>query len=233
MAKVNVNEATREELVEAAGLRPELADAILKHRSKHGGRITEVNALEELPGIGPATLDQLRKALDFADKRSNGSEPAKSGEKEVARQGERATEAASSAARGGIEATRQAATEAGAQSASSMAREGLKVVQRASDAAGEVQRETARQSAEGAAELSKLWMELLNEQTRANLEFATTFGRVVDWQEVIRVQSEYARASFERFNELNRRYLEIARSMMTAAASTAEETREARARKAG
>src|SRR5687767_12677755 len=148
MAKVNVNEATREELVEAAGLRPELADAILKHRSKHGGRIADVNALEELPGVGPATLDQLRKALDFADKRSNGSEPAKGGEKDAGRQAERTAEAASSAARGGVEATRQA-TEAGAQTASSMAREGLQVVQRASDTAGEMQRETA----EGAAEL--------------------------------------------------------------------------------
>ena len=72
MAKLNVNMATREELVEAAGLRPDLADAILKFRGKHGGKITDVNALEELSGVGPATIEQLRKALDFSERKTGG-----------------------------------------------------------------------------------------------------------------------------------------------------------------
>src|SRR5689334_18035033 len=100
MAKVNVNSATREDLVDVAGLRPDIADAVLEYRRKHH-RITDAQALEALPGVGPATVDQLRKALDFGDKGGNGSDRAGPGE--------RAAEAASPAARGGAEATRQAA----------------------------------------------------------------------------------------------------------------------------
>ena len=58
MAKVNVNTGTREELVDVAGLRPELADAIVKFRGKHGS-ITSADVLEEVPGVGSATLEQL------------------------------------------------------------------------------------------------------------------------------------------------------------------------------
>jgi competence ComEA-like helix-hairpin-helix protein len=75
MVKVSANTAMRKELVEVAGLRPEIADAILEFRGKHG-KVTSVDALEELPGVGPATLEQLRKVLDFSERSSNGSNEA-------------------------------------------------------------------------------------------------------------------------------------------------------------
>ena len=65
MPKLNVNEVTREQLVETAGLRPVVADALLEYRAKHGGKIASPEALGELPGVGPATVDQLRDVLDF------------------------------------------------------------------------------------------------------------------------------------------------------------------------
>jgi competence ComEA-like helix-hairpin-helix protein len=68
MSKLNINDATREELVEKAELRPELADAILEFRGKHG-KITDVEALNELHGVGPVTLEQLRTTFSFSDKR--------------------------------------------------------------------------------------------------------------------------------------------------------------------
>ena len=68
MAKPNVNTATREELVDVAGLRPDLADEILKLRRK--GKVG-LEALDEVSGVGPATLEQLRKALDFSDPPKN------------------------------------------------------------------------------------------------------------------------------------------------------------------
>ena len=93
MPKVNVNAATREELVETAGLRSDLADAILKFRGKHGDKITDVQALEELPGVGPATIEQLRKSLDFSERRaSNGDdkyERADNGARRAAQERER------------------------------------------------------------------------------------------------------------------------------------------------
>lgn len=70
MARVNVNTASREELVDVAGLRPDVADAILRVRRE--GRITSVEALGRVPGIGPATLQQLRGALDLDTPAGNG-----------------------------------------------------------------------------------------------------------------------------------------------------------------
>jgi competence ComEA-like helix-hairpin-helix protein len=173
MAKVNANSATREELVEKAGLRPEIADAILKFRGRHGGRIADVDALGELPGIGPATLEQLRATLDFSDK------------------GERAGDGSDGAAR------------------------------RTAEAVGEVQREALGGAAEGASELGRLFLDLVREQARQNLEVATALGRAFDWEEVARAQTEFVRASLERVNELNRRYLEVVQSMVAATTAAA------------
>src|SRR5689334_22712422 len=125
MAKVNVNSATRDDLVSVAGLRPEIAEAVLEYRRKHH-RITDARALEELPGVGPATVEQFRKALDFGDKGGDGREQAEAGESAV--------KGAVSAARGGAEAARQAA-ESGAWVASTTAHEGTEIVRKVFGAA--------------------------------------------------------------------------------------------------
>jgi len=79
MAKANIHTASRDELVEA-GVRAELADEILKLRRK--GEIAGAEALEELPGVGPATVEQLRKALDFkAPERSGNGDHRKAPER--------------------------------------------------------------------------------------------------------------------------------------------------------
>jgi competence ComEA-like helix-hairpin-helix protein len=274
MSKLNINDATREELVEKAGLRPELADAILAFRGKHG-KITDVEALDELHGVGPVTLEQLRTSLSFSDKRekagtangsdktqerkkdiketavktaqvansnggdkaqerekdtretavkvapevsSNGSDKAQEREKDTRETAVKTAEVVTSAARGSVKVARDT-TEAGTQAISAMARGSLQRVEKASGALGELQHETARQSAE----LGQLFVELLNEQTRHNLQVAAMFGRVVSWDEVIQVQGEFVRASFERMNQLNARYLEIFQGMMRAATSTAQD----------
>jgi competence ComEA-like helix-hairpin-helix protein len=211
---VNVNTATREELVDMAGLRPDLADAIVKFRGKQGP-ITSADELEEVSGVGPATLEQLRKSLDFREKSGNGSdksEKAHGGNGKAAQETERA-----------VRETAQRTAEAGAETASRVARSGLQLVQRTAGAMTEVQRETARQSAEGTAEFGKLWLELLGEQTRHNLAVATTLSKAVDWEEMVRAQSEYMRASMERMNQLNSRYLEIIRTVMAASVSATQD----------
>src|SRR3954447_22918008 len=195
MPKLNVNDATREQLVETAGLRPAVADALLEFRDKHGGKIEGPDALGELPGVGPATLDQLRDVLDFrdkgerekgekagnssdkagngSDKAGNGSDKAGNGaEREVRETAERTTEAAASVARSGAKMAREV-TETGAQATTAAARSGLQLVERTAGAFGEVQRETAQRSAEATAELGRLFVELVSEQTRHNLEMAT------------------------------------------------------------
>jgi hypothetical protein len=199
MAKVNVNSATREDLVDVAGLRPEIADAVLEFRRKRR-RITDVQALEELPGVGPATIDQFREVLDFGDKGGDGSDQAEAGER---------------------------AAGAGVRVASATAREGLEAVRRTAGATAEAEREVVGRSAEGAAELGRLWADLLGEQTRHNLEVATALGRAVRWDEVLQAQAEFVRVSLERFGELNRRYLEIVQGVMETGSAAVDRARKA------
>jgi hypothetical protein len=235
MPKLNVNDASREQLVETAGLRPAVADALLEYRTKHGGKIESPEALGELPGVGPATLDQLRDVLDFRDKGErekgekggNGSDKAGNGaEREVRETAERTTEAAASVARSGAKVAREV-TQTGTRATTAAARSGLQLVGRTAGAFGEVQRETAQRSAEATAELGRLFVELLSEQTRHNLEVATAFGRMADWGEVARLQGEFVRASFERMNRLNGRYLEVVQDVMRATVSAARQSRRA------
>src|SRR3954454_24307234 len=114
MPKLNVNDATREQLVETAGLRPAVLDALLEFRAKHGGKIASPEALGELPGVGPATLDQLRDVLDFRDrgeKAGNGSDKGGNGAEREVRQ---TAEATTAAVRSGARVAREV-TETGAQ----------------------------------------------------------------------------------------------------------------------
>ena len=80
MAKPNVHTASRDELVEA-GIRAELADEILKLRRK--GKL-DLEALDEVPGVGPATLEQLRTSLDFREQPKNGDDRGEPNRKDAA-----------------------------------------------------------------------------------------------------------------------------------------------------
>jgi competence protein ComEA len=226
MPKVNVNDASREELVDVAGLRPELADAISRLRDERG-KITKVDELEEVQGVGPATLEQLRKTLSFGETADEKAErertkAAQEAERTVRESAERTADAAASTMRSTAEVG-QGAAKAGAEVASTVARDGLQLVQRTAGAMSELQRETTHQSAEGTAELSKLWVELLREQTRQNLAVVTALSKAVNWEEVVRTQSEYMSASLERMNQLNSRYLEIVRTVMAASVSITQD----------
>jgi competence protein ComEA len=55
---INVNEASRVDLLQIPGLGPALADAILQHREQRGP-FASVEALDEVPGIGEKTRSKL------------------------------------------------------------------------------------------------------------------------------------------------------------------------------
>src|SRR5215218_10892597 len=107
MARLNVNIASREELVDVAGLRPEVADEVLKLRRK--GRIASAEALCEVPGVGPATLEQAREALDFGAPAGDGDGRDREGtaSRTTAEAGGSGAEAAASVAYDGLEAARR------------------------------------------------------------------------------------------------------------------------------
>jgi len=59
---VNVNSATATELAQLPGLGPATAQRIVDHRAEHGA-FSSLEALLDVPGIGEATLDQMRPHL--------------------------------------------------------------------------------------------------------------------------------------------------------------------------
>lgn len=59
---VNVNTASMTELAQLPGLGPTTAARVVEHRRTHGP-FTSVDGLLDVPGIGPATLDQMRPYL--------------------------------------------------------------------------------------------------------------------------------------------------------------------------
>jgi hypothetical protein len=226
VAKVNVNSASRDELVEA-GVRADLADEILKLRRKEP--ITSADALDQIQGVGPATLDQLRKALDFSEPRGrsddkDGGERGHHTERATKETVEQGRDAGSSAVRGG-----GAAAQGAAQAGAGAMRSGLQVVQRAAYAAGEAQRETAQRSADGTAELGQAWMELVQQQSRHNVQTLTALTGAVRWDEVLRAQGEFLRASVERMAQFTQRWLETSGSVMGSATAAAARDRRDRA----
>ena len=108
------------------------------------------------------------------------------------------------------------------------ARSGLRVMERTSGAALEIERAVARRSAEGATELSQAFSELLNEQTRHNIEVFKALKGTVDWDAVVRIQGEFVRSSMEQAALFTRRYLEVVQAvMLSAATATKDEAKKA------
>ena len=143
-------------------------------------------------------------------------EAAREGLSAVTQVAGKAADVALSAVRGGGRAG-QDVTDAGTRAVSSAARGGLEVVQQTAGTVGDLQREMARQSAEGSTDLGRLLADLLEEQFQHNLRVAMTLGRAVNWDEIVQAQSELMRASFERISRLYDRYLELVRTLMVTA----------------
>lgn len=190
MAKANVNNASREEPIEA-GVRAELADEIVKLRRK--GKIA-LEALDELPGVGPATLEQLRKALDFGDVVEQTARETAETSKRVVREGT------------------DTAAEAG--------RTGLQLVQRAVATAGENARELSHRTSEGTLEIGRELSDLPQEQARFNLAAWMALA-VADWNGFWRLQPDHLQDSLERTARLTRCWFELSQAALSATAKSA------------
>lgn len=242
MAKINVNSATREQLVDVAGVRPQLADAIIKHRDEHGGKIADLDALNDLPGVGPATLDQLRGVLAFgAPAAKDGGEKAgeaaaQKGAETAQKAGEAAQKGAeitSFAARSGAEAAKRASektAEAGqevaratSETVSRLTTIGADAAKRTVGVAGDAEKQAARQSTQVAGEIGDLFVSLVQEQMQHNVEVLQSLARVRDWREALDVQNAYLRASIERMTRGTTRYVEVVTKLTTGMAGIVSE----------
>jgi competence protein ComEA len=222
MAKVNVNSASREELVDVAGLRPALAEAIVKHREEHG-RIADIDALGDLKGVGAATLEQLKDVLQF------GAEKAK---ETAAKTAEAATAAArngAEVAKAGVE-TAQRAVDKGAEVTSIATRQGAEAAQRGAEAAqrvagqfAETGKAAAERSGETAQDLGRLVVGLMNEQVQANVETLQALARARSWGEALEVQNRYVRGNVERATQGASRYVEAVTKLVAGVAQVGRE----------
>ena len=78
MKNIDLNTASRDDLMEIEGIGPTLADNIIRFRDERGG-IDSVNDLREVSGISESTLEELRLAAGEGEM-SEGEEDIKSEE---------------------------------------------------------------------------------------------------------------------------------------------------------
>ena len=230
MAKPNVNTASRNDLL-AAGVRAAIVDEIIKRRRRKGG--INLAMLAELPGVGPATLERLRKALDFEP-------PATAPAATAPRRRRLASPPAEPAGDGDIDVA-DAALAAGAEQAAKlvaatthgdaqMARGAPRIVHDvieaaetagvgdASSAVPEPQDGTTalRQaqiialSVGAQSSFARMLAEVLREQAEENAEATAALARAERLHDVLRLQGDYLRHTLERMSNLNRRWLDLA-----------------------
>ena len=173
MAKVNVNAATQEELVEVAGLRPHVAEEVLKLREEHGGRIANLDELMEVKGIGEATVDHLREVLSVG-KRPDEAAAAKKAEEPAPAPAQKTAEVTAFAAKSGTDTAQKGAEAArkGAEVMAQAAKSGAETAQKGAEItafAAKAGSEAAKRTAERAAEAGR-------EVARAGTETASRFA---------------------------------------------------------
>jgi phasin family protein len=236
MAKVNVNSATRDEFVEIAGLKPQVADAILRLRAEHGGKVAGLDALKDLARTAGASMDQLRDALDFGAQAAQKSAEitafaAKSGAETVTLAAKSGAATAAFAAKSGAETAKRAAgnavevgqevARASVDTASRLAAAGVDVAQRTATVAGDAEKQAAERSAETATNVTNLFVSLVSEQMQHNVQVMQSLARVRNWREALEVQNDYFRASVERMTNATGRYVEAVTKLTAGMANLA------------
>jgi competence protein ComEA len=77
-AAVNLNTATKDELVALPGIGPAKAQAILDYRAQHGGFRT-VDELKDVKGIGAKRYEKIKAELTVTPMRTAAARPAAGG----------------------------------------------------------------------------------------------------------------------------------------------------------
>jgi competence ComEA-like helix-hairpin-helix protein len=192
--KVDLNRASQDELVEA-GLRTATAEAIVRRREQQG-RFRSVDELAELPGVGEATLHELRPRLtvdEGGDARSGRREQA-----ELQRRGRETAQQADEAARRGSE-------------------ELLAVSRTVAETGGTLLQDGT--------EFGSVWLGLWKEQMDEGAAVLQELGRCYDWRRMLDLQLRFFQSSLDRTLARLTESAELGNRMLKNAARPLEETR--------
>ncbi|HVO90666.1 MAG TPA: helix-hairpin-helix domain-containing protein [Casimicrobiaceae bacterium] len=74
LAVVNLNSATKDELIALPGIGPAKAQAIIDYRSQHGG-FKSVEELKDVKGIGAKRFEKLKAELTVGNKTAVAAKP--------------------------------------------------------------------------------------------------------------------------------------------------------------
>lgn len=231
MAKPNVHTASRDELL-GVGLRTPIVNEIIQRRQRNGG--IHLVALAEIPGVGPATIERLRQALDFEPpakvaartKAKPKRQPRPSGKPaeppmtqgadvaDVALEAgtEQAVELVTAVTSGDVEVARSAppivhdVIEANGLTGAS--EPGGIAAEPHAGAAGQPQ--DIPLDVGTPSSFARMLAEALREQAEANIEAATALAQAKTPSDVLQLQGDYVQQTLERMANLSRRSLELA-----------------------
>ena len=230
-AKLDVNTATRDELVNTVGLRPQLADAIIKFRESDGP-ITDLAMLDDVSGVGAATIEQMKAHLGVATKSAQHGTQAGSAEsgadaaKKATETGAETTARVAEAGAARVKEAVQAAPKP-ADVAASMMQQQEKLAAPAIDAARSATTRVAdatlkavETTAPVADDLSRFWLQTVNDQVEDGV--ATLKGMVAarNVRDLVELQSRFMSGSISRMTQLSTRYF-VAMGKLTGDLTTA------------
>lgn len=227
--KLEINQATAEELAALPGIGPSTAETLIKLRGQRGG-FKSVDELEEVQGVGAQTLKNIRSHVSVSKVQAGGSG---NGAEGAGRAAEKTAEKSASAAREGGKAAAETAAETGRTAAERSAETGRTAVETAAQSAragteafrrtGTQQTDTARRTLEMAGgkseefrhgadearqdalgsvrEVNEMWLGLVQTQIQANVEAAQRLMQCRTPKDLAQVQSEYVRSSMERMGD--------------------------------
>ena len=218
-AKLDVNTVTKDELVDRLGLRPALADAIVKFRETNGP-ITDLAMLDNVSGVGAATIEQMRAQLSVSKK------TAEHGVNSAAKATGAGAEAAGKVGAAGAD-TAARVTESGAASVKEavhaapkpqevvatmlhqqekLAGPALDATRNATTHAADATLKAVETTAPVADDLSKLWLKTVNEQVEDGV--ATLKGMVAarNVRDLVELQSRFVSGSISRMTQLSTHY---------------------------
>lgn len=193
--KPDLNEASREELVEVAGLKPATAQTIVKLRDEKGP-IGSVEQLRDVAKLGKAEIDKLQGSFVVAAK------AARETVQETARQGgetsKKAADAGQDMARHGAEAgrrageTAQTAVRQGNETVKKVAETGQDMARRGTEAARRTSEEAVRQGGETVRKVAEATRDMGQRGAEAGQRMAETVQKTT--QDALGQMAEASRA---------------------------------------